>query len=40
MNRRKLHSQNSELTESIAMSDYKLQRVDDKCFDLFYIATK
>ena len=40
MNRRKLHSQNSELTESIAMSDYKLKRVDDECFDLFYIATK
>ena len=40
MNRRKLHSQNSELTESIAMSDYKLKRVDDECFDLFYISTK
>jgi ubiquinone/menaquinone biosynthesis C-methylase UbiE len=40
MNRRKLHSQNSELTESIAMSDYSLQSVDASCFDLFYIATK
>ena len=40
MNRRKLHSQNTALTESIAMSDYSLQNVDDRCFDLFYIATK
>lgn len=40
MNRRKLHSKNQELTESIQMSDYSLQKVDDKCFDLFYIATK
>ena len=40
MNRRKLHSQNTALTESIAMSDYRLQSVDDRCFDLFYIATK
>lgn len=40
MNRRKLHSQNTALTESIAMSDYGLQSVDERCFDLFYIATK
>ena len=40
LNRRRLHSQNRELTESITMSDYRLQSVDDKCFDLFYIATK
>lgn len=40
MNRRKLHSQNTALTESITMSDYSLQSVDDRCFDLFYIATK
>lgn len=40
MNRRKLHSQNTALTESITMSDYRLQSVDDRCFDLFYIATK
>ena len=40
MNRRKLHSQNRELTESIQMSDYRLQDVDNLCFDLFYIATK
>ena len=40
MNRRKLHGQNRELTESIQMSDYRLQSVDASCFDLFYIATK
>lgn len=40
MNRRKLHAQNQELTESIRMEDYTLQDVDNKCFDLFYIATK
>ena len=40
MNRRKLHGQNRELTESIQMSDYSLQSVDASCFDLFYIATK
>lgn len=40
MNRRKLHSQNTALTESITMNDYRLQSVDDRCFDLFYIATK
>lgn len=40
LNRRRLHNQNRELTESIKMSDYRLQSVDDKCFDLFYIATK
>lgn len=40
LNRRKLHSQNRTLTENIAMEDYELQSVDDRCFDLFYIATK
>ena len=40
MNRRKLHSQNTALTESITINDYRLQSVDDRCFDLFYIATK
>ena len=39
-NRRKLHSQNRELTESIEMNDYKLQDVDKECFDLFYVAAK
>lgn len=40
LNRRKLHSQNKMLTENITMEDYLLQAVDDRCFDLFYIATK
>ena len=40
LNRRKLHSQNKMLTENITMEDYVLQAVDDRCFDLFYIATK
>lgn len=40
LNRRRLHSANRQLTESIHMDDYRLQEVDDKCFDLFYIATK
>lgn len=40
LNRRKLHSQNRSLTENISMEDYALQSVDNRCFDLFYIATK
>lgn len=40
LNRRRLHSANRELTESIALDDYYLDKVDNKCFDLFYIATK
>ena len=40
LNRRRLHSQNTALTESIKMEDYALQEVNDKCFDLFYVATK
>ena len=39
-NRRKLHSKNTELTESITMEDYSVVEVDERCFDLFYIATK
>lgn len=40
LNRRKLHSENRTLTENISMEDYALQNVDNKSFDLFYIATK
>ena len=40
LNRRRLHSQNTALTESIKMDDYALQEVDDRCFDLFYVAIK
>ena len=40
LNRRKLHSQNRSLTESISMEDYVIEPVNERCFDLFYIATK
>lgn len=40
LNRRRLHSENRTLTENISMEDYSLQSVDNRCFDLFYIATK
>ena len=40
LNRRSLHKKNTALTDSIAMEDYSLQKVDDRCFDLFYIARK
>ena len=40
LNRRRLHSENRTLTENIVMEDYSLQKVDNRCFDLFYIATK
>ena len=40
LNRRRLHSENRTLTENIVMEDYSLQDVDNKCFDLFYVATK
>lgn len=40
LNRRRLHSRNTELTESITMDDYALQSVDNRCFDLFYVAKK
>lgn len=40
LNRRRLHKQNTALTEGIEMSDYSIAEVDDKCFDLFYVVTK
>lgn len=40
LNRCRLHSANVELTESICLEDYYLDKVDNECFDLFYIATK
>ena len=40
LNRRKLHSKNRSLTENISMEDYALQSVDNRCFDLFYVAKK
>ncbi|MEG1610987.1 MAG: class I SAM-dependent methyltransferase [Alistipes sp.] len=39
-NRRKLLHTDSDLTLSIAMEDYQLTPVTDRCFDLFYIAQK
>ena len=40
LNRRRLLSNNTELTTSIKMSDYRVAPVDSSCFDLYYIATK
>lgn len=40
LNRRKLLSANRSLTEGIKMEDYKVVDVHQRCFDLFYIATK
>lgn len=40
LNRRRLHKQNSALTEAIAMDDYYVTEVDERCFDLFYVAQK
>lgn len=40
LNRRRLHSENTSLTESITMQDYRLGPVGNRCFDLFYIAHK
>ena len=40
LNRRMLLFYNRSLTCSIKMEDYSLVPVTDKCFDLFYVATK
>ncbi len=40
INRRKLLKENTELTTSILMDDYRLGPVSDESFDLFYIARK
>ena len=40
LNRRRLLRQNTELTSSIRMEDYRLGPVADDCFDLFYVAVK
>lgn len=40
MNRRLLLVNNRTLTCSIKMEDYSIVPVTDKCFDLFYVATK
>ena len=40
LNRRRLHKQNTALTEGITMEDYSVVPVHKKCFDLLYVATK
>ena len=42
INRRSLHKKNTELTDSIVMSDYSIVPYEAgmECFDLFFIATK
>lgn len=40
LNRRRLLSENQDLTTSIVRDDYKIGPVNEQCFDLYYIATK
>ena len=40
LNRKKLHKQNTDLTEGITMDDYAVVPVHERCFDLLYVATK
>lgn len=40
LNRRRLLTQNNDLTTSIRMDDYRIGPVAEQCFDLFYIAQK
>lgn len=40
LNRKMLLVNNRTLTTSIKMEDYSIVPVNDKCFDLFYVATK
>ena len=42
MNRKALHKKNTELTDSIVMSDYSIVPYETgmECFDLFFVATK
>ncbi len=40
INRRRLLSDNNELTSSIKIENYRLEAVSDNSFDLFYIANK
>lgn len=40
MNRRKLLHANRELTTAIRMEDYRIGPVDERCFDLFFVAEK
>lgn len=40
LNRRRLLKQNNELTRSIEMSDYIIDKITPQSFDLYFIATK
>ncbi len=40
LNRRRLLEQNSQLTQSISMDDYSVVEVDQRAFDLLYVAKK
>ena len=40
LNRRRLLSENQDLTTSISRDDYSIGPVGEQCFDLYYIATK
>lgn len=40
LNRRKLLKQNTSLTASIRMEDYAIVPVHERCFDLYFVATK
>ena len=42
LNRRSLHEKNTELTDSIVMSDYSIVPYEAgmECFDLFFVSTK
>ncbi len=40
LNRKRLLNKNQELTASIKMEDYKVERIGEKAFDLLFIAIK
>ena len=40
LNRRRLLRENSDLTVSIRMDDYRIAPVADGCYDLFFVAVK
>ncbi len=39
-NRKKLMHENTDLANSFTHEDFFVKKADDKCFDLFYVATK
>ncbi len=40
LNRRRLLKADNELTTSIRMDDYRIAEVNERCFDLFFVARK